>query len=348
MTISKIFGTCIILALSLQAEIVWAEPYRGPLIDAHNQFGCDITEEEVSNILNRSSLKFTLLSVREVCDKKNPINGVKRIHKVQSLAENRVGLLIPTKIGGNRGISRGGQETLVSLDRVFGANAVGFAEIIIQHPEHEYKNNVNKGTLTTIESSEARFLIDFVKSRAKPIVLHIELRDFPSLASSTINDLNSLLTRVNPHPVVLIHMGQAYPETARALLTSHANLFFLLSTSDPINQKGIRRRISAGEKAQEGWINVFDEQEREISRKKFGDFVSKLRWKEDWRTLIVEHPSRFLFAIDSVYHDPWINNHGMKIELWRKALGDLPTGVAQRVACSNAQALWALPVNCNE
>lgn len=340
--------TCVLLTLLLILNVVQARPYEGALIDAHNQFGCDISEAEVAEILSKSSVSFTLLSVREACDKKNRAEGVKRVQAVQQVLSNRVGLLIPTKIGGNRGISLKGQQVLQDLDKTFGESAHGFAEIVIQHPEHNYKNNVNKGTLTTINSSEVKALIDVVRSRAKPIILHIELRDFPSLASSTVEDLKALLERVSPDPVVLIHMGQADPETASALLDSHANLFFLLSTADPINQKGIKRRRSAGEKAQEGWINVFQEQEREISRKTLDDFVSKLRWKEDWRSLIVEHPSRFIFAIDSVYRDPWVKSHGMKVQLWRRALGDLPNGVAQRIACSNAKSLWSLPIKCDD
>lgn len=323
----------------------FAGPYAGKLVDAHNQFGCDVKPKEIAEILERSSIDLTLLSVRETCYR-NDRTSLNELFEAHQVAKGRVQLLIPTKLGGNRGMSVKGFETLQSNRSLHLSKAVGFAEIIIQHPEHDYKNNKAPQTLVSLYSTEAQRMINLVKDSGRPVILHIEPRDFPHLASGTHADLGRLAQELSPHPIVLIHMGQSSAADARVTISQHPNVHYLLSTSDPFSQRGIQRREAEGEKAQTGWINLFEDFSEPFRRERINKLAKELKWKSDWERLIRDHPERFIFAIDSVYRDPWIKQNALKAEFWRHALGKLPAEVAEKLACGNAKRLWKLDLDC--
>jgi hypothetical protein len=141
-------------------------------------------------------------------------------------------------------------------------------------------------------------------------------------------------------------MGQASAAGVRATISQNSNIYYLLSTSDPFNQRGIQRRAAEGEKAQVGWINLFEDFSEPFRGKKLNKLLKEVKWKPEWHRLLREHPERFIFAIDSVYRDPWVDNHSLKVEFWRHALGKFPDDVAAKLACGNAKKLWKLALDC--
>lgn len=62
-----------------------------------------------------------------------------------------------------------------------------------------------------------------------------------------------------------------------------------------------------------------------------------------WKALIVRHPDRFVLTLDNVRPEHWSERYVKQVELWRKALGKLPSEVAHAVAHGNAERLWKLP-----
>lgn len=64
--------------------------------------------------------------------------------------------------------------------------------------------------------------------------------------------------------------------------------------------------------------------------------------KPAWRKLIIEHPSRFILAFDNVWPHHWSDMYVEQAELWRNALGKLPSDIAHAVAHRNAERLWKL------
>ena len=334
-----------LLGLVFSQHSLIAAPYSGPLIDAHNQFGCDISPKEIIEVLQSSSVTHTLLSVRQPCDKSDR-TSLRELIDVRNAMPDKVSILIPTKLGGNRGMSPGGAKLVRDLIDRHSEKSVGFAEIILQHPDHDNKNHKAAGTFVELKSEEARRLTAFVIQSKKPIVLHVELKGFPDSADQHLKDLVNFAAEVYPQKVMLMHMGQMTSDDAAMLLGKSPNIHFMMSTADPFNQTSVQRRKESGEKGQIGWINLFEDQGVKYSSKSLGKHLSKIRWKRDWQSLIEANPDRFVFAIDLVFKDPWLNRHAAKVEFWRYALGLLPEPVALKLACQNAQKAWGLSVSC--
>lgn len=323
-----------------------ASGYTGTLVDAHNQFGCDIEVEEVVKILDASSVSYTLLSARRPCDQEDPFKAHQRVLEVQSRLPDRVGFLISTKIGGAGGSSLRAFKTLQRADAELLGMSHGFAEVLVQHHETDDKNSVFKGLSLTLDSAEVRRVTELIRSRGKPLILHLELNDFESESAATIRDLKRLLKALDPLPVLLIHLGQMSADEASDLLADHKNAHFILSTVDPLSQRGIESRQTQGETAQAGWVNIFDENGAGFSRRNYDAYVSSLTFKREWMTLLQKHPDRFVIGIESVYRDPWLRAYGLKVALWRGVLGRLDRETQLLVACANAQRLWRLPISC--
>jgi hypothetical protein len=62
-----------------------------------------------------------------------------------------------------------------------------------------------------------------------------------------------------------------------------------------------------------------------------------------WKALFVKYPDRFILNFDNVFEDHWSDLYVKQAALWRKALAELPAGVASKVAHENAERLWKLP-----
>lgn len=57
----------------------------------------------------------------------------------------------------------------------------------------------------------------------------------------------------------------------------------------------------------------------------------------------MQHPDRFIFALDNVWGTHWKEFYLDQMEYWRKAMNDLPHDVAHAVAHGNAERLWGIP-----
>ncbi len=102
------------------------------------------------------------------------------------------------------------------------------------------------------------------------------------------------------------------------LLAKHKNLHFLTSHANPI--------VKAD--SNQPWVDLFD-----------GGPSLAPRWK----ALFVKYPDRFILNFDNVWVDHWGDKYVRQAALWRKALGELPAGVASKIAHENAEQLWGLP-----
>jgi len=58
------------------------------------------------------------------------------------------------------------------------------------------------------------------------------------------------------------------------------------------------------------------------------------------KTLFIQHPERFVFALDNVFPENWTSFYEQQMKYWKDALAELPVEVAQLVAHGNAERLW--------
>jgi hypothetical protein len=65
--------------------------------------------------------------------------------------------------------------------------------------------------------------------------------------------------------------------------------------------------------------------------------------KSEWKKLISRYPDRFIFALDNVFSFFWTpEKYLTKMDLWWKAMAELPAAQAHALAHGNAERLWKL------
>lgn len=116
-------------------------------------------------------------------------------------------------------------------------------------------------------------------------------------------------------PIIDAH-SQFDASDAGALLAAHPNLVFLTSHANTL----------VANESRQPWTNMFAD--RELT--------------PEWKALLVQHPDRFVLALDNVWPEHWSEKYVQQVDLWREALGKLPAAVAHAVAHGNAERLWKL------
>ncbi|MEE2999129.1 MAG: amidohydrolase family protein [Pseudomonadota bacterium] len=315
--------------------------YRGTIIDAHSQWGCEFPPKVIFNAIKKRKTDHTLLSVRCAPEKGDPVEIHLKLAKLVESMGRQANMLLSLKYKD--------AATVVKLvDSAYFNKSVGFSEIIVQHAIHVHQHlKISKARDHDLESSHIVKLIDFIARKKVPIILHIELNDFESKSAMILRQLKDLLKKYPKHKFVLIHMGQANVDEARNLIEEHKNIFFLTSQADAFSVVGIRRLEKRGEKAQFGWINMFTDPSEKAPYKGWAiDYRKTFSWRKDWENLIKKYPDRFIFAIDSIFKPHWGRRYRAKLKLWKKAFSLLPPEVAIQVACKNAASLWKIDVSC--
>ena len=316
--------------------------YRGTIIDAHTQWGCEFSPEVVLNAIEQESVAHTLLSYR--CNKKgdDPLQSHAKLLELVEKLGDRASMLISMKYK-NRDLNK----TLEVTDEAYFEKSIGYSEIIVQHALHDNENlKLTKARTNTLESKKIVQAIEFISKKEVPIILHVELNDFEEQSSLTISSLKKILERYPNRNFVLIHMGQASAAEARDLIEQHKNIFFMMSQADAFPVIGIRRLKKRGQKAQFGWINMFTDPPKEIGRGWIFEYIENFTWRPKWKALVSDHPSRFMFATENIWERHWNRRYGVQLQLWRKAFSLLPPEAAIQVACKNAVSLWKLNISC--
>ncbi|MDP6787379.1 MAG: amidohydrolase family protein [Rhodospirillales bacterium] len=324
--------------------------WQGPMIDAHSQAGCDVRAEEVRAAITKNGMTHTLLSGRGCRGEGASATHERVLDLVESLG-GRASFLISMKLEGmsmmEGRFTRQGLAAINQADKAHFANAVGFAEIIVQHAPHVTQRLKHEGVALDLGSERIAGAIAVVLARKVPVILHVELNDSEDKSQLILRQLKELLTKNPDNPFVLIHMGQASVEEARDLIENHANIHFLTTASDAISAAGVTSLRRKGESAQSGWINMFNDPPEGAPYKGWiQEFVPSLRWRDDWKALIEAHPDRFVFAMERVFANHWNKHYVSALKYWRAALAKLSPETARRVACGNARRLWRLDVDC--
>ena len=162
------------------------------------------------------------------------------------------------------------------------------------------------------------FALDLASRNHWPFIIHIEFAAAPAAQRTALmNKLEALMTKYPDEPFALIHMGQLDASEIGRLITAHPNVYFIASTSNPIT----------AHRGGQPWTNMF----------------AGRRLAPEWKTLLVDHPDRFLLGFDNVVANNWGPQYLDQIALWRGALVDLPDDAADAFTHGNAERLWHLP-----
>jgi len=322
--------------------------WKGTIVDAHSQFGCEITAEEISRIIKKNRIAHTLLAARG-CQGEEPLDSQLRVLELVVGLKGLASFMISTKLAGmtRSGDPERGIEALLDADRSYFQKAAGFAEIIVQHAPHETPQLSYEGINLDLKSARIKQAIELVLRRKVPIVLHLELNDYEEDSKKILGQLKKLLKQNPMAQFVLIHMAQASVSEARDLIANYQNIHFLTSTADvwsPIG-KVVRKRKNIV--AQTGWINLFSDPPQDAPYKGWRkDYILTMKWREDWKRLIEKYPNRFIFAMENVFSTHWKRRYHKRLKIWRKAFSLLSEESARKVTCVNAKRLWRLAVNC--
>jgi hypothetical protein len=280
-----------------------------PIIDAHSQFDENAPVAQLMEYAARAGITQVLLSAR----------GRVTTAQILDLGSTYPDCVVPSVRTKGRAFdeNRPGYYTL--LDEQFKEPAFrAISEIILVHaPKGKRAPEVNVAANTP----QVKEALNRAFAKGWPVVLHYEFRWLTSAYGSGVRaqrmaELKSLLGQHPQHQFALIHMAQLDASDASELLTAHPNLVFLTSHANP---------LTVNESAQP-WTNMFAH--RELA--------------PEWKALVLRHPERFVLAFDNVWPEHWSEKYVQQVELWREALGKLPTAVAHAVAHGNAERLWKL------
>jgi predicted TIM-barrel fold metal-dependent hydrolase len=190
----------------------------------------------------------------------------------------------------------------------------GVAEILIYHARKG-----NKAPEVNVDLTDERVsaLLKMALSNDWPFIIHIEFAALSAVEKSRqMASLRNLLAGYPAQPFALIHMGQLQPDEVAKLLHQHSNLYFIASHTNP----------PAISQSTQPWVNIFDGH----------------GFKQEWKSLFIKYPDKFIFALDNVWADHWGPIYDKKMQLWKSALAELPPDVSHRIAHGNAERVWRL------
>jgi hypothetical protein len=290
-----------------------------PFIDAHSQADKDISFKEILRLMDNADVSHTILSLR----------GQRQTGQLLSFALRYPGRITPSvRTKGNAYVgNKIGKFKIFLKKQANNPQFRAMAELLLWHAEKtkapgvtREPSTIEKPPLVVVHPDDPRVKIalNIAIEKNWPFILHIEFVASGSDRDIFMSKLRVLLHQYPNHPFVLIHMGQLQAEEIKHLISSHPNIYFITSKSNPI-----RGSMPSGEAV----VNLFR-----------GSSLAL-----EWKDLIIKYPDRFIFGIDNTWAEDWQKKYVKQVNLWRKALKELPDEVAHAVAHRNAELLWRLP-----
>lgn len=317
----------LLIAILICKPTYAADIYDGTLIDAHSQKGKLISVEQLSEKINKTDVDFTLLSFRL-----KPSKIKTELLEIKQLTGNKVRYLIPTKLfkftqktaNSSKVVTR--LRNLIKTTKQNDMDYVGLGEIIVQHAPHDHKRLKYDGINLDLNSKRISEAIDIVLKDNKPVILHVELNDYETDSKKILNQLVTLSNKNPNNNFLLMHMAQIEFSEAEFIIKNTKNIHFMTSHAD--NERRLQMKKKKG---QQGWINLFDKDD-------------KLQKK--WIDLMNENPKRFVFALDNVWDYQWLRGYKKRVSMWRAALASLDKKSSILIACGNANEYFNLGIKC--
>jgi len=277
-------------------------------IDAHSQMDENVNEERVISLMDHGGVRRTILSTHMQRDWSD----------IPDFAEAYPGRIIPSVRIKGRGYHRGSADAF--YDRVGGQVTDGrFGSMSEVHFWHDSDGGKYQEIIIGFKDTLAMYAFAKAKKRGWPFIIHVEANAIPDERREPfLAEMSAFIAKNPDHPFLLIHMAQLEAPAARELLVRHPNLNFDTSHSSTFYQGGGKP-----------FINLFDDTGKHL--------------KAEWKALMTEYPDRFVFALDNVFSFFWTPERYLaKMDLWWRAVAELPDEVAHAFAHGNAARLWKL------
>ncbi len=275
------------------------------LIDAHSQIDHFVDRSEIVPLMDKAGIHHVILSAR----------GKVKPEQITAFAAKHPGRVTASVRTKGRHYAQNKKKYYKLLNKQLRMPGFGaMAELILWHAQ---KGDKAPEWVIPPDAPQVQAALRGAVKKGWPFIIHIEFAAARS-AKTFMKKMEAMLDQHPDHLFALIHMGQLKAKEVTRLLAAHKNLYFLMSSANPIHTTHSKHP----------WIDMFD-----------GSTALAPRW----RALMTEYPERFVLAFDNVWVDHWGTRYVRQAELWKKALSDLPHDVAHAVAHKNAERLWKLP-----
>ena len=286
---------------------IYAEPDKLLFVDAHSQLPNSQLSDQIINILNKAGIKKVILTNRDLAKNKD-------ILSLSDKYPNRVFPIIKTK--GKPWRTDDYNKFTKTIERKLKKGKYyGLGEALLFHAAKGKYGLKAPEVNVSSSSDQFIYLLGKAKDRNWPLIIHIEFRSVNNY-SKRMKELESILNNNKDISFPLIHMGQLDIDVVSRLIEKHKNVYFMLSRAHMIKGKNTRQP----------WTNLF----------------SNRKIKDRWKQLLIKYPDRFIFCIDAVWPRNWSKHYVKRVNLWRKALKELPQSVVEQIAYKNAERLWDL------
>jgi predicted TIM-barrel fold metal-dependent hydrolase len=293
------------------------------LFDAQSQFSQDIKVQEVLDIIARSGVQRVILSTTQ----RQP-NDI-----VYEIAKQDPERIIPGARLKIRPFHYGPEtEFQTILDRQLARwpKYSVITEALVYHARKMAPKDPQKDRpeiSTDPYSPQLQYVIKKAKELDIPVVLHVESRSLaPERKLELWGKLEKLMRENSQVSFVYTHIAQLDPKDVLRLVNQHENIYFFLQDATLTEQ----RLFGRNPLQQVKWTCVFCEK---LTCKK-GDL------KPDWKELFIDHPNRFIFAMDGVEWWIWRDCYESAVMEWKIAISKLPKHVGRKIAHENAERLW--------
>jgi predicted TIM-barrel fold metal-dependent hydrolase len=294
------------------------------LFDAQSQFSQDIKVQEVLDIIARSGVQRVILSTTQ----RQP-NDI-----VYEIAKQDPERIIPGARLKIRSFHSGPEaefETILDSELARWPKYSVITEALIYHAKKRTAQDPEGRDRREISSDPYSHRLQYVIKKAKqldiPVVLHVESRSLaPERKLELWGNLENLMRENSQVSFVYTHLAQLDPKDVLKLLNQHQNIYFFLQDTTLTEHKFFSRNSLQQVK----WTCVFCE---ELTCNK-GDL------KSDWEKLFIDHPSRFIFAMDGVEWWIWKHCYENAVMEWKIAISKLPKHIGRKIAHENAERLW--------
>ena len=213
-----------------------------------------------------------------------------------------------------------GDYILTTLENIDKYNYLFIGEILYTHADKSHGEQTERGEryVDPLQPGTKKFFNE-LSGLNIPVMTHWEVydweRDWPRFSK--------IYSEYRDIKFIIPHMAFGHPNQVEKILSAHPNVYMTISKKEK-DQRSYSDRMKAS-KLGHGFL----------------DSTKILR--TSWASILENFQNRLLFATDAHKRPRW-KKYRKIIRKYRKILGQLPRGVAEKIAYKNAEILYGVTV----